>query len=325
MHKMKMHVAALLAASLLVMGCSSTRPLPDDGFVQVPGGRVAFRVMGKRAGIPVLMIHGGPGGTSCEFADTMNTVAASRSVVMYDQLGAGSSDLMTNLPRDAVISRFVAELAAVRARLGLTEVHLVGHSWGATVALEYLLTAESVGVRSVAFVGPLLSTPLWIEDTKALVKLLPADAQDAIDKALASGNFGTPEFKAADRVFDANFGIRTRMTRAERALRLPVCASTPRRGNRELYEYMWGPAEFVSTGTLRNYDRVDRLRDLKVPTLFLVGEYDTARPETMLKLQTLVRGSVVKVIPGAAHDVHIDQTRVFNEVLADFLASAERR
>lgn len=325
MHKLKVHLAALLAASLLTVGCSSTRPLPEDGFVQVPGGRVAFRVMGQGAGIPVLLIHGGPGGSSCEFADTLNAVAASRPVVMYDQLGSGSSDKMVDLPRDAVVSRFVAEVAALRTRLGLAEVHLVGHSWGATVALEYLLTPESAGVRSVAFVGPLLSTPLWIEDTRNLVKLLPADAQDAIDKALASGTFGTPEFKAADRVFDANFGVRTRMTRAERAQRFPVCASTPRQGNRELYEYMWGPSEFVSTGTLRNYDRVDRLSDLKLPILFLVGEYDTARPETMLRLQTLAPGSVVKVIPGAAHDVHIDQTRAFNEALADFLASTERR
>jgi proline iminopeptidase len=140
---MKVPSAALLAASLLIAGCSTAPPLPEDGFVQVPGGRVAFRVIGTGAGIPVLPIHGGPGGTGCEFADTFGTVAASRPVVMYDQLGPGNSDLMINLPRDAVVSRLVAEVAAVRARLGLAEVHLVGHSWGATVALEYLLTNES--------------------------------------------------------------------------------------------------------------------------------------------------------------------------------------
>lgn len=322
---MKMLLATLLAASMLVGGCSSTRPLPDDGFVKVPGGRVAFRVIGKGTGIPVLMIHGGPGGTSCAFANTLNAVAASRPVVMYDQLGSGNSDLMIDLPRDAVLSRFVAEVAALRAKLDLAEVHLVGVSWGAAVALEYLLTAAPAGVRSVSLVGPLVSTPLWIEDTKALVKRLPADAQEAIHKAIASGNFGTPEFEAADKVFNQNFGGRTPMTREERAARLPVCASTPRRFNKELYEYMWGPAEFVSTGTLRNYDRVDRLRDLKLPTLFLVGEYDTARPETMVRLQTLVPGSAVKVIPDAGHRSLTDQTRAFNEALADFLTSAERR
>ena len=318
-------LAALLATLLTVVGCSTTRPLPDDGFVQVPGGRIAFRVLGEGSGIPVLMIHGGPGGTSCGYANTLNALAESRPVIIYDQLGSGNSDLLVDLPRDAVLSRFVAEVAAVRARLGLAEVHLVGHSWGATVALEYLLTAKPVGVRSVSFVGPLISTPLWIEDTKALVKLLPAGTQDVINKALVSGNFGTPEFEAADTVFSQNFGIRTSMSKEERTKRFPICASTPRRFNKELYEYMWGPAEFISTGTLRNYDRVDRLRDLKLPTMFLAGEFDTARPETMRRFQALVPGSVVKVIPGAGHGVATDQTRAFNEALADFLASVDGR
>jgi proline iminopeptidase len=244
---------------------------------------------------------------------------------MYDQLGSGNSDRITNLTRDAVLSRFVAEVAAVRARLGLAEVHIVGHSWGATVALEYLLTGEPAGVRSVAFVGPLISTSLWIEDANSLVKLLPADSQDAIHTALASGNYDTPAFKAADEVFAQNFGRRTPMTREQLRVLFPACASTPQRFNKELYEYMWGPSEFVSTGTLRDHDRVDRLRDLKLPTLFLVGEYDEARPETMLKFQALVPGSVVKVIPSAGHRVDVDQTKAFNEALAAFVASAERR
>jgi proline iminopeptidase len=232
---------------------------------------------------------------------------------------------MINLTSDAVLSRFVAEVTAIRARLGLAEVHIVGHSWGATVALEYLLTAKPAGVRSVAFVGPLISTSLWIEDGKSLVKLLPADSQDAIHAALASGNYDTPAFKAADKVFLKNFGRRRAMTSEQLREVLPACASTPQRFNKGLYEYMWGPSEFVSTGTLRDHDRVDRLRDLKLPTLFLVGEYDEARPETMLKFQALVPGSVIKVIPNAGHDVHIDQTKAFNEALAEFVASAERR
>ena len=325
MRHMRTMLGALLAASLFLAGCSTTRPLPDDGFVRVPGGRVAFRVIGQGEGIPVLVIHGGPGGTSCGFANTLNEVAASRPVVMYDQLGSGNSDRMTDLARDAVLSRFVAEVDAVRARLELAEVHLVGHSWGATVALEYLLTGKPAGVRSVTFVGPLISTPLWIGDARGLVQLLPADAQEAIHAAIASNNFDTPAFKAADRVFAQNFGMRTPVT-SDRARELfSVCASTPQPFNKALYEYMWGPSEFVSTGTLRDHDRVDRLRDLKLPTLFLVGEHDEARPETMLKFQALVPGSVVKVIPDAGHVVNVDQTKAFNEALAAFLASAERR
>jgi proline iminopeptidase len=102
-----------------------------------------------------------------------------------------------------------------------------------------------------------------------------------------------------------------------------LCESTPVRFNAELYEYMWGPSEFVATGTLRDYDRIDRLAEIRIPTLFLVGEHDEARPETMLEFQALVPGSVVKVIPDAAHVVNVDQSQAFNRAIDEFLSAVE--
>ena len=61
-----------------------------------------------------------------------------RSVVFYDQLGCGQSDQ----PDDRSlwhIDRFVAEVDTVRHALGLERVHLLGHSWGGWLAIEYML------------------------------------------------------------------------------------------------------------------------------------------------------------------------------------------
>jgi proline iminopeptidase len=310
---------ALLIAALGLAGCASQQALPDDGFVDVPGGRVAFRVIGGGDTVPVLLIHGGPGGTSCSYASSVDGIASSRPVILYDQLGSGNSDRMLDLKRDAVLPRFVREVQAVREQLDLKEIHLVGHSWGATVALEYLLTANPTGVRSVSFVGPLLSTPRWIHDANELVRQLPQDAQDAIQAAKSTGNFSTPEFEAANEVFEASFGTRT--PREQR--QLPACAATPVRFNAQLYEYMWGPSEFVANGTLRDYDRFAQLSALKLPTLFLVGEFDEARPETAREFQAQVPGSIVKVIAGAGHGVTVDQTAAFNTAIEEFIRGAE--
>jgi proline iminopeptidase len=86
-----------------------------------------------------------------------------------------------------------------------------------------------------------------------------------------------------------------------------------------------GPSEFVATGTLREYDRIGQLSRLQLPTLFLAGEYDEARPATMREFQSRVPGSIVKIIPDAAHLAHIDQTRLFNEAIAEFLDGVEKR
>lgn len=320
MRPRKRHSAWLLLAVLLAFAvCDSAEPLPDDGFVNVPGGRVAFRVMGESEGVPVLIIHGGPGSSSCMYPSTLTGVAASRPVVMYDQLDSGNSDRITDLERDAVLARFVAEVAAIRAELGLREVHLVGHSWGAAVALEYLLTADPTGVRSVTFVGPLISTDRWLQDANALVETLPQEDQAAIRAANATGEYDTPEFLAANAVFEARFLSRGPLDRSQ----FRECVASPRRFSVDLYEYMWGPSEFVSTGTLRDYSRIDRLPELGIPTLFLVGEYDEARPETMREFQALVPGSRAKVIPGAGHLINVDKPQAFNDAISEFLTSVE--
>jgi len=312
-------VLVLAIAASGLFACTSRQPLPDDGFVGAPGGRIAFRVIGGGDGVPVLLIHGGPGATSCSYVSTVDGIASSRAVVVYDQLGSGNSDRMRDMARDATLSRFVGEVAAIRQQLGLEEVHLVGHSWGATVALEYLLTASPTGVRSVSFVGPLLSTPRWIADANALVGQLPEDAQVAIRAAKASGRYDTPEFEAANEVFEKHFG-----SRAPRQS-FPACESMPIRFNSQLYEYMWGPSEFVSTGTLRDYDRLEQLRELKLPTLFLVGQYDEVRVETAREFQARVPGSILRVIPDAAHGIQRDQPEAFNEAIVEFIEGAERR
>lgn len=316
-----LHFAACVWA-LALGGCATTQhALPDDGFVDVPGGRVAFRVVGTGHGTPALIIHGGPGGTGCSYVSNIEGLAASRPVVIYDQLGSGNSDRMPDLERDATLSRFVAEVVAVRKELGLDEVHIVGHSWGAAVALEYLLTANPGGVRSVTFVGPLLSTPRWIADANALVAALPEDAQQAIEAAKSSGKFDTAEFEAANKVFDSQFGTRSRPEQQS----LTACGATPVRFNAKLYQYMWGPSEFVSTGTLRDYDRLEQLHRLRIPTLFVIGEYDEVRAQTAREFQSRVVGSSLRVIPDAAHGVHVDQPAAFNDAIDDFLESVERR
>ena len=180
-----------LAASLTLFACSPSAEapdasLPDVGFVDVPGGRVAFRIMGRSTGgVPLIVIHGGPGGSSCAYPSTLTGIAAERPVVMYDQLGSGYSDRIrsTDLETLAVLPRFVEEVSAIRDELGLDEVHILGHSWGGTVALEYLLAAAPTGVLSVTLVGPLIGTDRWLEDANDLVAQLSEESQAAVADA----------------------------------------------------------------------------------------------------------------------------------------------
>lgn len=325
---MKTRYAPFLILAGLAAACSAPPArsvddldrMPDDGFVEVRGARVAYDVLGGGPGVPALFIHGGPGGTGCGFTLSLDELSRTRPVIVYDQIGSGYS---SRIPEDrrpdfTDFARFLEEIDALRAELNLEEVHLVGSSWGTAVALEYLLEGASDGVRSVTFVGPYFSTERWLADTDALIETLSEPSQAAIAEAVASGEFDTPAFQAADAEFAGLYGIRTPRDQID----FGACTLEPP-GNSGMYEFMWGPSEFVSTGTLRDYDRIARLPEVRVPTLFVRGEFDEPSDATVAEYQAMIPGARYETIPDAGHGVYIDQPEAFDAVMVEFLASVE--
>ncbi len=128
-------LVALLWIALQLTGCANPRLEPGESLLAVPGGRVWYRIVGSGRATPLLVLHGGPGASSI-YLHSLEALADERPVVFYDQLGGGKSNRPDD-PARWTTERFLAELAAVRAQLGLRRVHLIGHSWGATLAAEH--------------------------------------------------------------------------------------------------------------------------------------------------------------------------------------------
>jgi proline-specific peptidase len=307
-------LAALALATVLGAACNRAAPeaalRPHTGFAQVPGGRVWYEVAGEGSGTPVIVIHGGPGGRSCRLA-TLKALGSDRP----DQLGTGRSDR----PADTTLwrlPRFVEEIDSLRAHLHLERVHIYGHSWGGTVALEYALTRPASGVESVTLSAPLVSTPRWIADADTLRMELPASLQRTLREHETAGTIDSPEYKAATDSFYARF-----MSRRQPPATRPECEGVT--GNDSVYRYMWGPTEFNATGTLKSYDRIDRLHELALPVLFLAGEFDEARPSTVLGFTGRVPGARFEMIRGAGHAFPVDEPEQTVRVLGAFLREVD--
>lgn len=288
---------------------------PREGFLQVPGGPVWYRVSGEGKGTPVLALHGGPGGTSCSF-EALAPLFPSRRVVAYDQLGSGRSGRPSD-PSLWQVERFVEELHTVRRKLGLRRVHLLGHSWGASLAAAYVLSKGTKGIASLTLASPLLSTPDWIRDAELLKQQLPADVQATLRRHETEGTTNHPDYRRAEAEYTRRF-----VRRSPPAPPNPACQESIR--NTHIYETMWGPTEFHATGTLKSFDLTPRLAALRLPVLFLTGEFDEARPETSARYQTLIPGARLAVIPGAAHALFADNPARTLDVLAEFLRSHDR-
>lgn len=304
----------LVAALLLATACRERGLTPGEGFVQVPGGKVWYRIVGAGERPPLLLLHGGPGGRSCGFS-VLTDLAQDRPVVYYDQLGSGRSER----PADTTLwrtDRFVDELAAVRSALGLRRVHILGHSWGGALAAEYLLTKQPDGVLSVVFSSPLLSTPRWVADARRLRSTLPESVRSTLERCEAVTTADDPSCKAAVDVFDERFVRGAKMLPT-----LPDCEGST--SNDQIYRQMWGAAEFTATGSLRDFDRTDRLAELRLPVLFLAGRHDEAVPETIDQFRQRVPGARMAVLEDSAHASYRTETARYVQVVGDFLRDVE--
>jgi len=293
--------------------CSSHALSPGEGFVDVSGGRIWYRVVGSGPGTPLLLLHGGPGVPSV-YLKPLEALADERPVVFYDQLGSGQSDR----PKDRslwTIERFVNEIGQVRQALGLNEIHLYGHSWGAMLAASYMLTRPS-GVRSLVLASAPMSVPRYARDARDLLTTLPEAARTAIETHEREGSFDSPEYQAAMMEFYKLYLARRQPWSAE-------IEKTFAELNPDVYVYMQGPSEFTITGTLKDYDVTRRLKEITVPTLFTAGEYDEVRPETVRLYQSLVPGSRLAVIENAAHLTMQDEPERYLQVLREFLHTVE--
>lgn len=294
---------------------------PDrELMVSVEGGKVYVRIndgVAPPGTVPAVFIHGGPGGTHVNFAALLG-LADERPVVLYDQLGSGKSERPDN-PADWRVERYVDELEAIRTALGIEKWHLVGQSWGSAVALEYAVRFPN-RVASTVLGGTFISTVHWITDANLLLaQMAPAD------RALV-GECETPTPPPADaceavftKVYSPYYQPRLEPDLAEYRKRYGGKGFNP-----TVYKGMWGPSEFSSTGLLENYDATTKLLRLDgSKILFLIGQYDSARIDTVQEFVALTPGAELAVVPGGSHGFILDRPAETESILRAWLARKE--
>jgi proline iminopeptidase len=286
-----------------------------EGFVDVPGGKVWYEIVGSnKAGTPLLLLHGGPGFTS-DYLRPLEVLSDERPVIFFDQLGGGRSDR----PHDTSLwklDRFVEELSLLRKELKLDTIHLLGHSWGTMLATEYL-SRKQEGIKSLILASPCISTEKWLNDTNTLRKQMPQAIQDTLTLHESRGSVTSQSYIDATNEFYKRYVCRIPYTK-------DVQKSFDDQGV-QVYNTMWGNNEFTSTGNLKKFDRTDVLPQLWMPTLFTCGEFDEATPETTRTYADLVKNSQFQVIHGAAHMTMNEKPEEYTKVIREFLNQNETK
>lgn len=280
-----------------------------EGFVSVAGGRIWFEIHPAKQGAPLLVVHGGPG-LPHDYLRPLRGLSSRQPIVFYDQLGCGRSDRPTGRHL-WTLRRFTEELETLIDYLALERYHLFGHSCGAMIALEHALK-RPIGLQSAVFASPVFDTKRFVRDINQYRDSLPIDTQDKLTRHENADTLGSPEFVEATRAFYDKHVCRVVPPPTEY---LSAAAGMAH----DVYSTMWGPTEFICTGTLRSYDRTDRLCDIAIPTLLTCGRWDGVTPETLEYYASLIPASRTAVFEESAHMAPLEEPVIYRTVVQRFL------
>jgi 3-oxoadipate enol-lactonase len=259
---------------------------PQSGIAEVNGTRLYYERAGT--GPAVILLHGG-NLDSRMWDDQMPVLVKSFSVIRYDIRPYG---------RSAETERGFSSVEDLRALMDYLKVKtasLVGLSLGGRIAIDFALTYPS-RATSLVLMGPGLTGYAFNPNDETmkpiLAKALEGDAEGAMDlwlqHPMMAPAMSRPKVAARIReITKDNLQVWRR---------LPIGEQVPA-----------PPA-------------IERLGDIKAPTLIVVGERDVPDIQAIVKLlQRDVKGARTEVIPGAAHMPNMEDPERVNRLLVEFL------
>lgn len=286
-----------------------------EGYMPFLEYKTYYRVVGKNTGNkkPLVLLHGGPGSTHNYF-EVLDRIAEEdgRQLVMYDQIGCGNS-YVENRPDLWNSKVWIEELIELRKHLGLDEIHLLGQSSGGMQTLEYVCNYKPEGLKSIILSSTLPASWLWAEEAQRMIAQMPQDMQDAIKKATESGDYSSPEYQAAEAEY-----MRQHCA-GEVTENDPECLRRPKKAGRESYVVGWGPNEFTPLGTLKDYDVIDQLGDIKEPALIINGGNDLCTPYVAKFMYDRIPNSEWELFRTCRHMCFVEDNDHYVEVLKKWM------
>ena len=212
-------------------------------------------------------------------------------VLRFDTRGHGGSSAPAG---PYTLEQMADDVHGLFATLGIKQTHWIGLSMGGmigqTYALKYPGVFKSMVLADTTSRRPPNAEQMWGDRVKAV----QAGGMQAVLQPTLERWFTAPYRAAHPEV----------MARITKSI-----LGTPADG-------FCGSCQAIS-----KIDVMDRLKEIKCPTLVTVGDQDHGTPPEMAKLiHQHIAGSELFIIPDAAHIANIEQPVVFNKMLSGFLA-----
>jgi len=288
-----------------------------QAFVRVDGARLFVAELGD--GPPLVVLHGGPDFDHAYLRPELDQLADATRLVYYDQRGRGRS-IAGVRPTDVTMDSELRDLDALLTHLGLGSAAVLGHSWGAVVAMAYA-ARHPERVSHLALLNPApASRADWAVLSESLERHRPAE-----DVARLAEVAATPGYREGDATAEADYyRAHFRMTLRDPGLLEELVGRLRRHFTADGVLAARAVEERLYDETCRSdgFDLLPGLSSLAIPTLVLTGEHDLIPVETAARIAGAVPGARFAVLPGCGHFTFLERPDAVDAEIRALLAAS---
>ena len=276
--------------------------------MQIRDVSLFVKVMGQ--GYPLVLMHGGPGLDHTSLL-ALQPLADQFTLIFYDHRCNGRSEGAE--VSSMTLENLTADADALRQTLGFDKWAVLGHSFGGMVALEYALRyPQSLSYLVLMNTG---GDQWWVSQNAPEILAKRGYSAAAVQAArrFYNGQLTPGEFLPTSMKFMSAYFYRNFLLEMAHAVFSP--GPRPKMRPEAL---IFGYSQLLPGWTVMN-----RLSEIKVPTLVMAGRYDFLfPPEHQAILADRLPNAELVLIERAGHNPQMERTAEVIQAVRDFMAAA---
>jgi len=294
-------------------------PAPRESRIPIGKGSLYVREIGR--GNPIIVLHGGPDFDHTYLLPDLDRLADAYRLIYYDQRGRGRSADQVR-PEEVTLTSDLDDLDRVRLHFQLQSVALLGHSWGAVLALEYVLRhPERVSHVILMNPAPASRSDLAIFRNAYRQKLgADMDRQREIVRS-AAYRAGDPEAVAARY----RLHFKPALVRSEDYERLMATmkAAFISQGNEGILKARTVEDRLMQdTWDVNSYDLLPKLKTINIPTLVIAGDHDFIPVEVAQHIAAAIPNAQLVTLRNCGHFAYLECAGDVHKAFAGFFQHA---
>jgi proline iminopeptidase len=290
---------------LFLFGCGA--PSEDrQGLTDVNGTSLFYHITGK--GEPIIIIHGGPVLDQSYMIDHFKELSKNYKLVFFDQRACGRSTAKVDTAT-MTMKILIEDIEALRKKLNLENVHVLGHSWGGMLAAMYAIEYP-LNVKSLILCDAMPpSFELWQQEEKELASRQTAYDSLVNDKITSSERFKTKDIVMVDSLL--KFSFRKQFYDTAKLIQLKIEMPSDYFKRSEIFGHI-APELF-------SLDITGKLNKIISPTLLIYGDHEPALKISGPVYNSGITNSQFISISNSGHFPFIENPEQFNSAITTFL------